>query len=42
MGGHSLVLVLFNDDVAHNYPGNRIAPQTGLLVSSTHGRGREC
>ena len=41
MGGHSWYWSYSNDDVAHNYPGNRIAPQTGLLVSSTHGRGGE-
>ena len=41
MGGHSWYWSYSNDDVAHEYPGNRIATHTGLLVSSSHGQGGE-
>ncbi len=41
MGGHSWYWSYSNDDVAHEYPGNRIATHTGLLVSSIHGQGGE-
>jgi hypothetical protein len=34
MGGHAWYWSYSNSDVAHNYPGNKIAKTTGLLVSS--------
>ena len=37
MGGHSWYWSYSNTDVAHNYPGNKIAPTTGLFVSSNSG-----
>lgn len=37
LGGHSWYWSYSNTDVAHNYPGNKIAPTTGLFVSSHSG-----
>ena len=37
LGGHSWYWSYSNTDVAHNYPGNKIAPTTGLFVSSNSG-----
>ena len=37
LGGHSWYWSYSNSDVAHNYPGNKIAPTTGLFVSSNSG-----
>ena len=37
LGGHSWYWSYSNSDVAHNYPGNKIAPTTGLFVSSHSG-----
>lgn len=37
MGGHSWYWSYSNDDVAHDYPGNRISQTTGLFVSSSSG-----
>tara|TARA_B100000614_G_scaffold122144_1_gene109415 strand:+ start:2374 stop:6348 length:3975 start_codon:yes stop_codon:yes gene_type:complete len=34
MGGHSWYWSYFNDNPAHDYPGNRISKTTGLLVSN--------
>ena len=36
MGGHAWYWSYSNSDTAHNYPGNKIAKTTGLLVSSTN------
>ena len=40
MGGHSWYWSYSNSDVAHNYPGNKIAKQTGLFVSASSGSAR--
>ena len=37
MGGHAWYWSYSNSDVAHNYPGNKIAKQTGLFVSASSG-----
>ncbi len=37
MGGHAWYWSYSNTDVAHNYPGNKIAKSTGLFVSSDWG-----
>jgi hypothetical protein len=37
MGGHSWFWSYSNSDVAHNYPGNKIAKTTGLFVSAISG-----
>jgi hypothetical protein len=37
LGGHSWYWSYSNSDVAHDYPGNKIAPTTGLFVSSHSG-----
>ncbi len=37
MGGHAWYWSYFNSDVAHNYPGNKIAKKTGLFISSAYG-----
>ena len=37
MGGHAWYWSYSNSDVAHNYPGNKIAKETGLFVSSDWG-----
>ena len=37
MGGHSWYWSYSNSDVAHNYPGNKIAKTTGLFVSASSG-----
>ena len=37
MGGHAWYWSYSNSDVAHNYPGNKIAKDTGLFVSSDWG-----
>ena len=37
MGGHAWYWSYSNSDVAHNYPGNKIAKSTGLFVSSDWG-----
>ena len=37
MGGHSWYWSYSNSDVAHNYPGNKIAKITGLFVSASSG-----
>ena len=37
MGGHSWYWSYSNSDVAHNYPGNKISPTTGLFVSTHSG-----
>jgi len=37
LGGHSWYWSYSNSDVAHNYPGNKIAPTTGLFVSTHSG-----
>ena len=37
MGGHAWYWSYSNYDVAHNYPGNKIAKSTGLFVSSDWG-----
>ena len=38
MGGHAWYWSYSNTDVAHNYPGNKIAKTTGLFVSNAWGR----
>ncbi len=40
MGGHSWYWSYSNSDVAHNYPGNKIAKSTGLFVSASSGSAR--
>jgi hypothetical protein len=37
MGGHAWYWSYSNSDVAHNYPGNKIAKTTGLFVSTSWG-----
>ena len=37
MGGHAWYWSYSNSDVAHNYPGNKIAKTTGLFVSQAWG-----
>ena len=37
MGGHAWYWSYSNDDVSHNYPGNKIAKTTGLFVSNAWG-----
>ncbi len=37
MAGHSWYWSYSNSDVAHNYPGNKIAKTTGLFVSNDYG-----
>ena len=37
MGGHAWYWSYSNTDVAHNYPGNKIAKDTGLFVSNAWG-----
>ena len=37
MGGHAWYWSYSNTDVAHNYPGNKIARETGLFVSNAWG-----
>ena len=37
MGGHAWYWSYSNTDVSHNYPGNKIAKETGLFVSSAWG-----
>ena len=37
MGGHAWYWSYSNSDLAHNYPGNKIAKETGLFVSSAWG-----
>jgi len=37
MGGHAWYWSYSNDDVAHNYPANKIAKSTGLFVSNDWG-----
>ena len=37
MGGHAWYWSYSNSDVAHNYPGNKIAKTTGLIVSQAWG-----
>ncbi len=37
MGGHAWYWSYSNTDVAHNYPGNKIAKETGLFVSNAWG-----
>ena len=37
LGGHAWYWSYSNSDAAHNYPGNKIAKQTGLFVSTSSG-----
>jgi len=37
MGGHAWYWSYSNSDLAHNYPGNKIAKTTGLFVSNAWG-----
>ena len=37
LGGHSWYWSYSNDDVAHDYPGNKLVDTTGLFVSSSSG-----